>query len=340
MHRHLLLICVLFLTSIVLTGCSTSNHGNNPNYERQNDSNRKSTKVHAPSNIRAIKDIPQFEETDKIIAPGFLFALSHPTDEKLKGTFRVQLDGLLALPYGVRITVTDLTYQELREKVLSSYNSFFQRGAQNVSFALLRKEYWVEIRGFVKNPGTYLVKRKESIDKIIDMAGGLAGNIKQDFFMASVKQQNLSYSVSLNQYYENNVLGISFVWTGGDTIFINLSNEDATTQVAPTVEVLGGVMKPGKTFFREDANVFYYLSKRGGVIPNVGYEEAFVIRKGPNGLERINFNITNMDTIPLIKPGDTIMLNGERKTAWDRVWERTTQVASILTTIAFFIIAF
>ena len=74
---------------------------------------------------------------------------------------------------------------------------------------------------------------------------------------------------------------------GSDT-----SNEDAMTQVAPTVEVIGGVAKPGKTFYRQDANLFYYLGKRGGVIPNLGYDEAFVIRKGANGLERINFNIT------------------------------------------------
>ncbi len=192
----------------------------------------------------------------------------------------------------------------------------------------------------MKKSGTYLVKRKESIDKIIDNAGGLAGKIKQDFFMVSIKQQNISYSVSLNQYYENNVLGTSFTWTGGDVVFINLSNEDSATLIAPTVEVIGGVKSPGKNLYKEDANIFYYISKRGGVIPNIGYGEAFVIRKGPKGLERINFNLTNMDSIPVIKPGDTIMLAAERLTAMDKAWVRASQIASILTTIAFLIIAF
>ena len=110
---------------------------------------------------------------------------------------------------------------------------------------------------------------------------------------------------------------------------------------SPTVEVLCGVLTPGKSLYKEDANVFYYISKRGGVIPNLGYTEAFVIRKSSKGgLERINFNITDMDTIPVIKPGDTILLNGERATTWDKIWTRTSQVASILATIAFFIIAF
>lgn len=337
MYRYLMFCCLF--GSILLTGCSSSNHGNNPPYEKQNDAKNNSSKTQAPSNLRAIKDIPQFPETENLMAPGFIFGLSHPADNKLKGSFRAQADGILSLPYGVRISVKGLTFSELRDKVLAAYNSFFQRGTQNVSFTLLRKEYWVEVRGFVKNPGTFLVRRKESIDKIIDTAGGLAGNIKQDFFMASIKQQNISYSVSLNQYYENNALGVSFVWTGNDIIFINLSNEDAMTQVAPTVEVIGGVAKPGKTFYRQDANLFYYLGKRGGVIPNLGYDEAFVIRKGANGLERINFNITKMETIPTIKPGDTIMLNGERQTVWDKIWLRATQVGSLITTIAVLILA-
>jgi protein involved in polysaccharide export with SLBB domain len=337
MFRYLLHVCLLGL--LLASGCSTSNHGNNPPYERLNDVSAKSVKTHIPSNIREIKDIPQFEETEELVAPGFLFSLSHPTDGKLQGTFRVAFDGILVLPYGVRIQSKGLNLEQIKKKVHESYNSFFQRGAQNVSFNLVSRDYWVEVRGFVKKSGMYLVKRKESIDKIIDNAGGLNGNIKQDFFIVSIKQQNTSYSVSLNQYFENNVLGTSFTWTGGDTIFINLSNEDATTQIAPTVEVIGGVASPGKSLFKEDANLFYYLGKRGGVIPNVGYSEAFIIRNGSNGLERINFNITEMSTIPVIKPGDTIMLNGERQTAWDKIWLRVTQVGSVLTTIAFLIIA-
>lgn len=338
MFRNLIFASLMGL--FIVTGCSTSNHGNNPSYEKLVDVDAKMAKVQIPSNNIEIKDIPQFAETEGLIAPGFLFSLSHPTDGKLKGTFRVQFDGMLRLPYGVKIQTKGMDFDELRKKIHDSYNSFFQRGAQDVSFNLVSKDYWVEVRGFVKKSGTYLVRRKESIDKIIDMAGGLAGNIKQDFFMVSVKQQKTSYSVSLNQYYENNVLGTSFTWTGGDVIFINLSNEDAATLVAPTVEVIGGVASPGKTLFKEDANIFYYLGKRGGVISNVGYEEAFVIRKGSSGLERINFNITKMDTIPVIKPGDTIMLNAERRTTWDKIWERTTQIGTIITTIAFLIIAF
>lgn len=338
MSRILPLLCLCI--SVLISSCSSSNHGNNPPYEKINDRAHQQTKSETPSDIRAIEDIPQFEETEGLMAPGFLFSLSHPSDAKLQGSFRAQFDGMLKLPYGVKVSVLGLTFDELKKKVQLAYSSFFQRGAQDVTFNLVSREYYVEVRGFVKRSGNYLVKRKESIDKVIDMAGGLNGNIKQDFFIASIKQQNTSYSVSLNQYFENNVLGTSFTWTGGDVLFINLANEEATTQVAPTVEVLGGVKSPGKTLYKADANLYYYLAKRGGVIDNPGYEEVFVIRRTNKGLERINFNLTDMSTVPVIKPGDTILLSAERRTVADRAWERTSQIATILTTIAFVILAF
>jgi VCBS repeat-containing protein len=49
-----------------------------------------------------------------------------------------------------------------------------------------------------------------SIDKIIDMAGGFRGDLKKDFFTAAITQQDKSYTISLNQYFENNLFASSF----------------------------------------------------------------------------------------------------------------------------------
>lgn len=333
------LLSVFFIVySFTLVSCS-SRKNDNPSYERINQEFKKKKKAYVPSDLRPIKDIPQFPERKYYISPGFLFSMYHPTDEKLRGQFRVYFDGLLRLPYNIRVNVTGQTYAEVKKQVMDSYNAFFQRGGQDIDFRLIKKEYWVEVRGFVKKSGYYLVKRKDSIDKIIDKAGGLSGNLKRDIFIVSIKQQDQSYSVSLNQYYENNVLKKSFTWTGGDTVFINLLNEDPYSQTVPTVSVIGGVLTPGKTLYREGASLFYYLGKAGGVIPNLGYEDCFVIRKTASGVERIKFDITDMATVPSIKSGDVIMLNAERKTYWDRIFDRTTQVGALLATIALVILA-
>ena len=47
-----------------------------------------------------------------------------------------------------------------------------------------------------------------------------------------------------------------------------------------------------------------------------------------------------METIPTIKPHDVILLNGDKRTAMDKFFERLTQISAVLSTIAFFIIAF
>ena len=272
-----------------------------------------------------------------MMAPGFLFSLNHPTDSKLQGRYRAAADGTLVLPYGVRINVKDQTFSQLKKKVQEAYGSFFQRGAENVNFRLELREYWVEVRGLVKKPGVYLVKRKEPLDKVIDLAGGLVGSIKQDFYTLVLQQQQTSYSVSLNQYYEESILGPSFTWTGGDVMFVNVASD--ASDAGPTIEILGGVVNPGKTLYQDDLNIFHYLAKRGGTIPNFGYEEVFLIRKGDKGIERIKFNLTEVDEIPAIKAGDTLLITADRRTLADKLWERASQISGFLATIAIFIIA-
>lgn len=329
--------CLTLIGFLLMVGCSSK--GKNPDYQRLNEveakimrkSQEKTTKT------RSVKSIPQFEDRKLLMAPGFLFSLSHPSDSKLQGRFRANAEGLLVLPYGVRLQVTGLTLSALREQVQKSYASFFQRGAANVTLKLELREYWVEVRGLVKKPGRYLVTRKESLDKVIDLAGGLIGSIKQDFYTLTLKQAQTSYSVSLNQYYEESALGPSFTWTGGDVIFVNTATD--ISEAGATVEILGGVANPGKTLYQEDYNIFHYLAKRGGTLPNLGYEEVFLIRKGDKGLERIKFNLTEVDEIPVIKAGDTLFLTADRRTVVDKLWERAGQISGFLATIAIFIIA-
>lgn len=327
---YLSLLCLL-----LTVGCASKSR--NPEYEKLNQiENHVKSKMDATRPI-SLDAIPQFEDQESLMAPGFMFSLSHPTDSKLQGRFRANTEGLLVLPYGVRINVTGLTFQQLKNQVQKSYASFFQRGAENVNFRLELREYWIEVRGLVKKPGRYLVARKESLDKVIDLAGGLIGSIKQDFYILTLKQSKMSYTVSLNQYYEESALGPSFTWTGGDVLFVNTSTDAADLDA--TVEVLGGVANPGKTLYQEDYNIFHYLAKRGGTLPNLGYEEVFLIRKGDKGLERIRFDLTEMDQIPVIKPGDTLFLTADRRTVTDKIWERASQISGFLATIAIFIIA-
>jgi len=333
---HIILVFGMLLS---LFGCGSSNKSDVA-YQKYNQLVR-SEKLGSgtKSNLAIPDDIPTFAQLKGLVAPGHLYTLYHPSDDKLRGKFRTGFDGVLRLPYKVTINATGMSFQKLKEAVSKRYQKFFQRGVKNVRFSLSRRDYWVEVRGLVKKSGRYLVKRNDSIDKVIDQAGGLKGDLSKDFFVAALRQQGKKYSISLNQYFQSNFFGKSPTWTGGDTLFITRMDEGANSGELPFVTVLGGVLQPGKTLFQSNASLFYYLSKTGGTISNIDYDESYVIRRGPNGLVKLHFDITKMESIPAIYPNDVIFLNAEKKTFWDKFWERTLQVASLISTIAVLIIA-
>jgi hypothetical protein len=331
---------LIFIVMLLVLGACASGQKSSDDYERMVETLLKKPQGSGGGkNLLQVEDIPQFESTVDLVAPGFLFALSHPSDEKLSGRFRIGTDGLLLLPYNVRIETAGLTFPELKEKVLKAYSAFFQKGVQSIVFRLIEKKYYVEVRGFVKKSGYYLVRRKESIDKLIDRAGGVNGDLKNDLFTVSIKQMDESYSISLNQYFDNNMSASSFTWTGRDSLFVNPLNDNASGDAVPTVTILGGVINPGKTLYQPDANFFYYLHKSGGVISNLSYEEIYVFRNAPNGIQKIKFDVTDIENIPTIEPNDVILMNADKRTKVDKIFERLTQIGAIVSTVALLIIA-
>src|SRR5690606_2118064 len=93
-------------------------------------------RAYVPSDIRPASEIPQWEEHKGEMAPGYLFSISHPSDEKIRGRYRAFFDGTLLLPYGVRLKVQGMDFPTLKEKVHEAYKKFFQRGAEEIEFKL------------------------------------------------------------------------------------------------------------------------------------------------------------------------------------------------------------
>ena len=327
-------LLMLFSLFLAVVSCAGAKRETETNFETYNEKTAKQTKSAAASKlITDFESLPDFERLEDKMAPGHLFYLFHPSDEKLKGRFRADFAGLLRLPYNVRVNVKGLTFSELRQKVLQAYAKFFQRGVEGVDFKLLRKDYLVEVRGFVKDSGRYYVSRNEGIDKVIDKAGGLKGDLQEDFYKAAISQQSETYSVSLNQYYQNSQASNSFVWTGGDKIFITELDESEMSNALPLITVLGGVRNPGKILYKPNAHIFYYLGKSGGVIDNLDYDESYVIRNTKEGAKKIQFILTDMDTLPALAPNDIVMLQAQKPSEADKMMERLVQFATIITSI-------
>jgi protein involved in polysaccharide export with SLBB domain len=329
---------LLMLFSIITLLASCASRKSDINYTKQN-SLKNSQLKNDNANFLSIKKIPKFRSRQYLIAPGHQFALSHPSDDKLKGKYRVNFNGLLKLPYNVRIQADGLTLSKLKSLVRKAYKRYFQAGVNKVSLTLLSRSYYVELRGLVNKPGRYLVARNLSIDRVIDLAGGLKGDLKSDFMTAVMNQRGKSFTISLNQYYENITFSKAFTWTGGDSIFISLMNDDSVEKSMPMISVVGGVTKPGKIIYKRNKDLFYYLNKAGGVQSSISLDEAYIIRKTRKGLKRIRFDITDMALLPAIRVNDVILISSKQETAWDKILQKTSQVTGILASIALLLFA-
>jgi protein involved in polysaccharide export with SLBB domain len=334
------LLFLLATTSFLIVGCSSnSTITDYPRYSDHVAKQMENAEINGSAST-INNEVPDLSKIPAYMAPGHLFTMSHSSDGKLSGKFRADYNGILSLPYDVSVDVTHKTFAQVKELVLNSYRKFFQKGVESVNFSLTSKDFWVEVRGLVKKPGRYLVRSTDSLDLVVDAAGGVQGDISVDYFTASLKQSTYEYSVLLNRYFESNESVDKIRWLGGDSVFITkLDSLAGGSKEIPFVTLIGGVTKPGKVLLQKDASLFYYIEKSGGVVQNLGYKECYIFRNTKDGVKRINFNFDKPETIPVIMANDTIYMNTKIETEGDTWLMRFSQIAGIISTAALLIIA-
>lgn len=330
---------VFALLAILASGCASNNLEDYPLYT---DHVSKSLDVKSATGERldVNSEIPNYSKIPQDMAPGYLFSLSHASDSKLSGKYRADFTGILRLPYDVKVDVKNKSFNQVKEEVLTSYKKFFQRGVESVNFTLTNREYWVEVRGMVKKPGRYLVRPSESLDLVIDAAGGVQGDVSVDYYSASIKQGDFDFKVLLNSYFESTVKKDKIRWLGADSIFVSkLDSLAGISNEIPFVSIIGGVQKPGKILHQKDASLYFYIEKAGGLVQGLGYNECYVFRNTPEGVKKINFSFNKPETIPVIYANDTVYMNSQIQTNADVWLQRLSYVAGMISTVALLILA-
>lgn len=330
---------VFIFLAMTLVGCA-SNSDALKDYPKYSDEVVKSYTEAVKIKDSVESEVPDYSKDQSYMAAGHQFRLSHASDSKLKGTFRADFNGALRLPYDVSVNVNNKTLSTLREEVMDAYRKFFQKGVESVNFTLVSADYWVEIRGLVQKPGRYLIKASDSLDLVINAAGGVKGDISVDYFTASVKQSKYDFKVLLNNYFDSNAKKEKIRWFGADNIFISkLDSISGGRSEMPFVTILGGVQKPGKVLHQKDGSLYYYIEKSGGLVQGLGYDECYVFRNTPEGVKKINFSFNDPDTIPVIYPHDTVYMNSQVQKKSDLWLQRLGYVATLISTAALLIIA-
>lgn len=323
----LFLICA----SVFITACSSKK----TDYKTLNDE----LKSHAEE--AAVNNVPQaFEVVDESkVAPGYSFHLSHPNDKELSGNFRVNFDGMLQLPYKIRINTKGLAINELINKVQQAYRPFFSSGSPGVNFSLHEKKYWVEVGGLVNKSGKYLVSQNTTFDELISLAQGISGEAKTDFLSAQITQGEKVFEVDLNLYYRSGDASRIPQWHGADIIFIKKAGGKGSMS-ATMVKMLGEVRSPGEVPFIEGADLYYYLTKAGGQTNTVDVEKYEIVRTVEHEKISIVFDPTKIDTVPVIQAGDVVTLYPFRETKTEKVLRNLSYLGTIIMATAILIIAF
>lgn len=283
-------------------------------------------------------NMKQMINDDKnLVAPGFVFTLSHSSDDQIKGDFQIDFQGKLKLPYDVTINTLGMSFDELTETVTKEYSKFYRPINNTISFKLKLERYFIEVRGLVKKPQRILVEKNENLDNILAMCDGVNGDLKKDDFLASIKQNGRYYSISLRDYFQNKYFSQQFNWVGGDVIFIKHLGPEST--ILPMVNIMGAIKKPGKYIYKEKISFYDYLQIAGGIEPDIDYNQTFLIRQSSDLTQKIQFNLLDVNEVPKIYPGDILILTSNSKSNVDTILNRSSQIAAIVSSIALVLIS-
>lgn len=291
--------------------------------------------VKAPADMGLSPHLNESEEAkDPVMQPGFLIDINNLEDRKLNGSFRVDFEGVLKLPYNVVLDTTGLKFSDLKTQILNSYRRFFQtQSAFGVN--LTKKEYWIEVRGLVDKPGRLLVEPHSSIESIVSKAGGLKKELEPRY-LKFVRRDKSEFALSLTDYFKSGSNLSFFSVSGGDTLFFQVdqpTGKNLVTISVDRVQIMGEVLKAGDYTHQPEKDIYYYLTLAGGPAPGADLSSVKIVRGPPN-----NRVITSLDTLeegqrPLILPGDLIIVPHDKPTKFERNVSLSSSLATVLSAI-------
>lgn len=305
-------LCVpLLLIALSLSCCSVdSKHQLSP------EPTRVSTLVPVAHNPRLGEQSPQGSATMPMqwkfrdpaeVAPGSEVEIRSAIDPKINGKYQVSFDNRLLLPYDVVITTNGLTTEQLQTALNKEYRRFYTKPDLRVTVSNAKR--FLDVQGLVKKPGHYLVRENASLDEVISAAEGLLAGVDQRprAQYARIEQLGISATVRLQDYYSGNT-GLVPQWQGGEVIFFQSEGGAATNVTGGYVQMLGQVKSPGEYPYDHESDFVQYLIRAGGPTELADLTNITLFRERNSTRQKLTFNMDEVDAIPAINAGDTVMI--------------------------------
>ncbi len=320
---------------LVASSCASTSHRAGSGSTDGKDRADSGANANAPEN-----------EADLEISPGFLIQLASPKDAKLNGSFRVQVDHSLDLPYDVSIDTDGLTLAKLRSTLAERYSPYFKT-TPSLQVNIKQRRYYVEVAGGVAKPATHLVKKDTTLDDLISLSGGLTEAVSNGFARIEQGGGQVTY-VDLHDYFRG--IGADELpgWKGGDKVVFQKERPEGDSADAlgkgslykfRSVQVLGEVKTPGEVTFRRGADAYYYLVRAGGPVQSSNLDRIELIRLNPNTKQRETISLGAISDTPAPKDGDLMIFHPYRQTVFEKGLQYVAAIAGVLSSVALLIIA-
>lgn len=253
--------------------------------------------------------------TTDVIWPGMEFTLEVVEDQELNGTYSVQFDGKVELPYDRTIDTTGLTKGQLEQRIASTYRTFF-RTPPTIAVRVTDQSQLVEVQGLVSEPGQVKVQKNSSLDQLIAAAGGLlrGDSQKSQAKFVLVEQSGSARVIKLSDYYAGVAEPITG-WRGGDRVFFQSEAQGEHAEMVEqrdALQIIGQVHTPGEYPLYDGKGVFHYLAQAGGPTEQADFKRVELVRVTQGVKSSETFSLTEKGKLPELQSGDILLFHARK----------------------------
>ena len=279
-----------------------------------------------------VEDLPAVVNTNYTLRPGNLVFLRNTIDKRLNAQFRVDADGILDLPYNIRIDTSDMTIGQLKSVLTTRYSKYFSNEIDLKAWLRKKKQYYVNVQGKVKEPGLVLVGESQTLEEVIVAAGGLEG--EETNKILTMQRGGKTYSIELARYFQGLSVRKGAIWSGGEKVVV-LEKEPESRRLPARdprgISLLGDVATQGTYEFKEGKGLYYYLLVANGINSSVDYDEVYLIRDGQEEVYRFSFDVPS--SLPRLQPNDVLILKSRQASDVESNLRITSTVTALLTSL-------
>jgi|GEM_PF-1422086 len=288
------------------------------------------------------------EEKTYYITAGDILIVKLPDDEEFQ-TFEVNFEGYITLPKLGNFKAEGLTIGELEKSIFFSLPLYLRR-QDEVQVQIKEKRKYIQVLGYVIEPGWYLLPENAGIQGAFVAAGGLIDGT----ILNEIELYRTTYTLKSSELKKIPIDMFQFLTTTDYNILPQIKSKDVIvvpmtprmgtikrtlsdysppqekleTDTKEKIRIAGAVRNASMVDPIKGSNLFDNLIAAGGTTSNADLEHIFLVKKLKDGNYRTKvvnllkyIEDKNFQDIPYVGSGETIYVPEKRQTWLYKAWK-------------------